>query len=97
MEGSTLQNLGKTVVLYPLSVFLACKFVDWLPIEWAHPADELFLSVGVSFILRFLLEFIQQKMQKLFHQMEEYVSYANIIRLFKIRVFRQTQICIYFV
>ena len=77
MEGSILQNLGKTVVLYPLSVFLACKFVDWLPIEWAHPADELFLSVGVSFILRFLLEFIQQKMQKLFHQMEEYVSYTE--------------------
>ena len=95
MEGSILQNLGKTIVFLPVTAFLACKFVDWLPIEW-DPGNDIFLSLGLSFILRFLLEFIQQKMRKLFHQMEEYVGYANIIRLFKIRVFR-TQICIYYV
>lgn len=95
MEGSLLQNLGKTIVFLPGTAFLACKFVDWLPIEW-DPRNYIVLSLGLSFILRYLLEFIQQKMQKLFHQIEEYVSSASIIRLFKIRVFR-TQICIYFV
>ena len=73
MEGSILHNQGKTIVLYLLSATLANKFVDWLPIEWDH-ANEIFLSLGLSFILRFLLEFFQQKIQKLFHQMEEDVS-----------------------
>ena len=88
MEGSFLQNLGKTF-FYPLLATLAFRFVHWLPIELVH-VNEIFLSLGLSFVLKILLEFTQQKIQKLFHQMEEYVSDANITRLFKKQVFRKT-------
>ena len=91
MEGSILQNLGKTVIL----ATRGCIFVSVLPIEWTR-RYKIFLGVFMINIMRFLFELIRVKIQKSFHQMEEYVSYANIIRLFKIRVFR-AQICIYFV
>ena len=83
MEGSFLQSLGKTVVL----TSLGCMFVDCLPIEWTR-GYKLFLGAIMFYIMRFLLELIRAKIQKSLHQTEEYVSYANIIRLFQIHVFR---------
>ena len=76
MEGSFLQSLGKTVVL----TSLGCMFVDFLPMEWTR-GYKLFLGAIMFYIMRFLLELIKAKIQKSLHQTEEYVSYANIIRL----------------
>ena len=82
MEGSILQNLGKRAILATKGyMFVALGFLFYhVPIEWTR-RYKLFLGVFMINIMGFLLELIRAKIQKLFHQMEEYVSYANIIRL----------------
>ena len=87
MEGSILQNLGKRAVLATQGcMFVACGFVCGL-FEWTR-SYKLFLGVFMINIMGFLLELIRAKIQKSLHQTEEYVSYANIIRLFHLHVFR---------
>ena len=82
MEGSILQNLGKRAVLATQGcMFVACGFVCGL-FEWTR-SYKLFLGVFMINIMGFLLELMRAKIQKLFHQMEEYVSYTDIIRLFQ--------------
>ena len=60
-------------------VLLLCVFMACLPIEWTR-GNKLFVGVIMIYIMGFLLELIRAKIQKPFHQKEEYVSYANIIR-----------------
>ena len=77
MEGSILQNLGKRAILATKGcMFVAC-FLLGLTRRY-----KLFLGVFMINIMGFLLELIRAKIQKLFHQIEEYVSYTDIIRLF---------------
>jgi hypothetical protein len=76
MEGSILQNLGERAILATKGcMFVAC-FLLGLTRRY-----KLFLAVIMINIMGFLLELFREKIQKSFHQMEEYVSYANIIRL----------------
>ena len=79
MEGSILRNLGKKAILATEGcMFVACGLFAY---EWTR-SYNLFLGVFMINIMGFLLELIRAKIQKLFHQMEEYVSYTDIIRLF---------------
>ena len=84
MEGSILKNLGKRAILDTKGcMFVALGFLFYhVPIEWTR-CYKLFLVVFMINIMGFLLELIRAKIQKLFHQMEEYVSYTDIIRLFQ--------------
>ena len=89
MEGSILLSPGKTLISLGkalISTSLGYMFMNCLPIEWPR-GYKLFLAVIMISNMRSLLELIRAKIQKPFHQMEEYVSYANSIRLFQIHVF----------
>ena len=88
MEGSILQNLGKRAILATKEcMFIALGFLFYhVPIEWTRHY-KLYLGVFMINIMGFLLKLIRPKIQKLFHQMEEYVSYTDIIRLFQITCF----------
>ena len=77
MEGSILQNLGKRAIL----ATKGCMFVACFPFRTSR--YKLCLGVFMINIMGFLLELIRAKIQKIFHQMEEYVSYTDFIRLFQ--------------